>query len=108
MCVVRELVYESESPTAVSRGIAGRSPGAVVGDGDEDDLVVGDGGVQAERAGRCARGKSVFDGVDERFVDRQSEVLGGVIVNDSVGPAAEASTQRGGVLRGRAGRQGQR
>ena len=81
---------ESEPSTAVA-GVVGRLPGAVVGDGDED-LVVSDGGVQPEGAGRCAPGKGVFDGVDDGFVYRQSEVLGGVIVNDSVGPAAEGST----------------
>lgn len=82
---------ESEPSTTVAGFIAGRLPGAVVGDGDED-LVVSDGGVQPEGAGRCAPGKGVFDGVDDGFVYRQSEVLGGVIVNDSVDPAAEGST----------------
>jgi hypothetical protein len=71
--------------------IAGKLPGAVVGDSDED-LVVSDGGVQPQGAGRCAPGKGVFNGVEEGFVYRQSEVLSGVIVNDSVGPAAEGST----------------
>lgn len=86
-----ELGHEGEPSTTVAGVIAGRLPGTVVGDGDED-LVVSDGGVQPEGAWRCAPGKGVFDGVDDGFVYRQSEVLGGVIVNDSVDPAAEGST----------------
>ena len=90
MCVSGEPGHESEPSTTVAGVIAGL-PDAVVRDGDEN-LVISDGGLQPERAGRCAPGKGVFDGVDDSFIDRQSEVLGGVIVNDSVGPTAEGST----------------
>ena len=59
---------------------------------EEIGAEISDGGVQPEGAWRCAPGKGVFDGVYDGFVYRQSEVLGGVIVNDSVDPAAEGST----------------
>ena len=102
-----ELADQLKSPAAVDRGNVRSPPGAIIGD-DNEDLVIGEGGVEPDRAWRRLRREGVLDGIGEGFVHREGEVVGGVIVNEGFDPAAEGPAQRGGVVRGRRYRHGQR
>jgi len=83
-----ELADELKSPTPVDRGNVGSPPGAIIGD-DNEDLVIGEGGVEPDRAWRRLRREGVLDGIGEGFVHGEGEVVGGVIVNEGFDPAAE-------------------
>jgi hypothetical protein len=91
---------EWESTTAVTIGIGGAPPAAVVGDGD-DDLAVRGESAQPDQAWYSMRGEGVFGSVCESFIYRQGKIVSSVIINQAVDPSAEGPAQYGGVMRGR-------
>lgn len=99
VCFGGELVNKRESAAALAGRIVRGPPSAVVGDGNEN-LAVGDASVQPHGAWCRLPGKGVVGGIDEGFVHRESEVVGGVAAEEGLGPTAERPPQRGGVLNG--------
>jgi hypothetical protein len=62
-------MYERESTAAMTAGISGGPPAAVVGDGD-GDLAVDNDGVQPNGTWGPVRGEGMFGDVSKRFIHR--------------------------------------
>jgi hypothetical protein len=63
-------MYERKSTAAVTAGISGAPPAAVVGDGD-GDMAVGDDSVQPDETWCAVRDEGMLGGVSEGFMHRK-------------------------------------
>jgi hypothetical protein len=84
----------------VAIGIGRGSPAAIVNDGD-DDLAIRDERMQPDQTRCWMGGESMLSCVCERFIYREGEIVGNVVINETVDPSAEGPAQYSGVVRGR-------